>query len=171
MVLLHQSGGSRPDALQPTDAITGLTHGTRIAITGAEFWKMKTRILILAAAVITLLPLSALAGPRGGRGGFYGGGFYGGGFYNPYWGGGPYWGPGGYGFGANAYVGEVKLDTKVREAQVFVNGAYAGTTHDNKTMHFRPGTYRIEIKANGQTAFNEKVYVMGGKTLRLRPNL
>ena len=43
-------------------------------------------------------------------------------------------------------AGEVKLDTKVKDAGVFINGAYAGTTHDNKTMHLRPGTYNIEIQ-------------------------
>ena len=68
-------------------------------------------------------------------------------------------------------AGEVKLDTKVKDAGVFINGAYAGTTHDNKTMHLRPGSYNIEIREAGRTAFAEKVYVVAGKTLHLHPEL
>ena len=68
----------------------------------------------------------------------------------PYWG--SYWGPSGY-YGYFPNSGEVKLDTKIKDAQVFINGAYAGTTHDNKTMHLRPGSYNIAIRENGQTPF------------------
>ena len=106
--------------------------------------------------------------PRGGRlrAGFVvvGRPYYGG-YYRPYWG--PAWG----GYYANSNSGEVKLDTKVKDAGVFINGAYAGTTHDNKTMHLRPGTYNIEIKEAGSTRYAEKVYVVTGKTLHLHPEL
>ncbi len=84
-----------------------------------------------------------------------------GGWYAPYWG--PYWGYGGWGNGgyyANPYAGEVKLDTKVKDAQVFINGAYAGTTHENRSMHLRPGNYNIEIREGGRTQYAEKVYVV-----------
>jgi hypothetical protein len=91
---------------------------------------------------------------------------YYGGFYQPYWG--PYWGPAYTGY-ANA--GEVKLDTKVKDAQVFINGAYAGTTKENKSMHLRPGSYNMEIREAGRTQYAEKVYVVAGKTLHLHPEL
>jgi len=87
---------------------------------------MKKGMLILAAALMTFVPINASAAIRGfvvvGRP-FYGG-YYGGG-YSPFWG--PYWGP--YGFYGYPNAGEVKLDTKVKDAQVFINGSYAGTTH------------------------------------------
>jgi hypothetical protein len=54
---------------------------------------------------------------------------------------------------------------------VFTNGAYAGTTHQNKSMYLRPGSYNIEIREVGRTAFAQKVYVVPGKTLHLRPEL
>src|SRR4051812_49675338 len=112
---------------------------------------MKKTMLILAAALMTLLPMSASAAWRGGvvvvNRPYYGGFHrpYYGGFYRPYWSG--YWGPSynPYYF-SNPDSGEVKLDTKVKTAEVFINGAYAGTTHDNKTMHLRPGNYKIEIR-------------------------
>jgi hypothetical protein len=131
---------------------------------------MKKGLLILSAALMTLAPMSASAAV---------GGFvvvrpyYGGGFYRPFWG--PYWGPywGGYWGPAYAYPnsGEIKLDTKVKDAQVFINGAYAGTTHENKSMHLRPGSYNIEIKQAGATHYAERVYVVAGKTLKIHPEL
>ena len=86
----------------------------------------------------------------------------------PYWGPRPYWGPT---YVVNPNQGEVKLDTKVKDAQVFIDGAYAGTTHDNKTMHLRPGNYNIEIREAGRTQYAERVYVVRGKTLHLHPEL
>lgn len=127
---------------------------------------MRKGLLILTAALMTLAPVGASAAVRG----FIGvGGPYFGGWYSPFWG--PYWAPyGGYYYGY-PYAGEVKLDTKVKDAQVFINGAYAGTTHENKTMHLRPGNYNIEIREGGQSQFNQKVYVAAGKTVHLHPEL
>ena len=124
---------------------------------------MKKELLILAAALMTLAPVSASAAVRGMV--IVGGPVYGG-WYAPFWG--QYWGPY-YGYYPNS--GEVKLDTKVKDAQVFINGAYAGTTHENRTMHLRPGSYNIEIRENGQVPFAQKVYVAAGKTLHLHPEL
>jgi PEGA domain len=127
----------------------------------------KGLLTILAASMLTLAPMSAPAAVRGfvtvGRP-YYGG------WYAPYWG--PYWGPGygGY-YYAHPNAGEVKLDTKVKDAQVFINGAYAGTTHQNRSMYLRPGSYNIEIREVGRTAYAQKVYVVAGKTLHLRPEL
>ena len=104
--------------------------------------------------------------------GFYGTGFYGTGFYatgwhNPYWGapyGGycvrPYSGP---------YSGELKLDTKVKDAQVCIDGAYAGATHQNKSMHLRPGNHNMEIREADRAAFSQRVYVIAGQNLTLAP--
>jgi hypothetical protein len=130
---------------------------------------MKRGLLILAAALTTLVPMTASAAGRGfvvvGRPYYYGG------WYNPFWGPywGPYWGPTYGSYYPNS--GEVKLDTKAKDAQVFIDGSYAGTTHQNKTMHLRPGSYNIEIREGGQTQYAEKVYVVAGKTLRLHPGL
>jgi len=126
---------------------------------------MRKGMLILAAALMTLAPVGASAAVRGF---VVAGGPYYGGFYSPFWG--PYWAPYG-GFYAYPNVGQVKLDTKVKDAQVFINGAYAGTTHENKTMHLRPGTYNFDIREAGQSQFAQKVYVAAGKTVHLHPEL
>lgn len=124
---------------------------------------MKKTFLAVAFALMTLAPMSASAAVRV----FVGGGY---GWYAPYWG--PYWG---YGYPGPYYAfpnsGEVKIDTKVKDAQVFINGAYAGTTHENKTMHLRPGSYSIEVRDNGRTAFSQRVYVAAGKTMHIHPEL
>ncbi|HME06572.1 MAG TPA: PEGA domain-containing protein [Bryobacteraceae bacterium] len=125
---------------------------------------MKKGLLILTAALMMIAPIGASAAIRGFVGG---GGYYGAGWYGPYWG--PYWGP--YGYYAYPQAGQIKLDTKVKDAQVFINGAYAGTTHENKSMHLRPGGYNIEIREAGKTQFSQRVYVAAGKTLHLRPEL
>jgi hypothetical protein len=127
---------------------------------------MKKLLLVLVAVAMVLAPTSASAAVVV-RGGFVG---VGPGWYGPYWGpywGSPYWGPY-YGY---PYAGQVKLDTKVKDAQVFIDGSYAGTTQENKTMHLRPGTYNIQIREGGQTPFSEKIYVVAGKTLHLHPEL
>jgi hypothetical protein len=127
---------------------------------------MRKGFLILAAAMMILAPMTSSAGVRGfvvvGRP-YYGG------WYSPYWG--PYGGPAYGGYYAYPNSGEVKLDTKVKDAQVFIDGAYAGTTHQNKSMHLRPGSYNIEIREGGGTPYAEKVYVVAGKTLHLHPDL
>ena len=126
---------------------------------------MKKGMLILAMAVMVMAPVSASAAVRV----FMGGPVVYGGWYAPFWG--PYWGPYAYGYSYYPNSGEVKLETKVKDAQVFINGAYAGTTHENRTMHLRPGNYNIEIRENGQTPFAQKVYVTAGRTLHLHPAL
>jgi len=130
---------------------------------------MKKGLLVLAAIALALAPMSASAMSVRGGVVIVGPGVYGG-WYAPFWG--PYWGPaymGPYYMYPNS--GQVKLDTKVKDAQVFIDGAYAGTTQSNKTMRLRPGTYTIEIKEAGRMAFSEQVFVVAGKTLHLHPEL
>jgi hypothetical protein len=132
---------------------------------------MKKGLLIMAAALMTLAPASAVAAVRVGIG-------FRGGFVAPFGGYAPYWGP--YGYYAPYYpgywyapptAGTVKLDTKVKTAEVFIDGGYAGVTGDNKTMHLRPGNHTIEIREAGQTHFSEQVHVTAGQTLKLHPEL
>ena len=125
---------------------------------------MKKTMLTIAAALLALAPMTASAARVGV---VVGPGVYGPGWYSPYWAG--YWGPGPYYAFPNS--GEVKLDTKVKDAQVFINGAYAGTTKENKTMHLRPGSYNIEVREAGQIRLSEQVYVAAGKTIHLNPEL
>jgi len=117
---------------------------------------------------MTLAPMSASAAVRGFV--VVGHPYYAGpGWYNPFWG--SYWGPAYSPYYAYPNSGELKLDTKVKDAQVYINGSYAGTTHENRSMHLRPGSYNVEIREAGRTQYAERVYVVAGKTLHLHPAL
>jgi hypothetical protein len=119
---------------------------------------MKKMTLLLAGALMTLAPLGASAAVRV----FVGPPVFGYGYY------GPYWGP--YGFYAPYNnTGTVKIDGKTTDAEVFVNGSYAGTVKNNKTMHLSQGSYSIEIRHAGETTFSQSVYVTAGKTLHITP--
>jgi hypothetical protein len=124
------------------------------------------KMLLIASAALMLLPLTAAARARVGV--FVGSGFAPMGWYG--YGYGPFYGPYPYGayYGA-PNAGQVKLDTHVKDAQVFVDGAYAGTSGKLKTMWMRPGTYTIEMRAPGQAQFAEKIYVVAGKTVHVEP--
>jgi hypothetical protein len=122
---------------------------------------LKKMSLLLAGAVLALAPLGASAAVRV----FVGPPAIGFGFYGP-----GYWGPGYYGPYASYYTaGTVKIDSKAKLAEVFINGSYAGLVKDNKTMHLRQGNYTIEIRNGGETTFSENVYVTAGKTLHITP--
>jgi hypothetical protein len=126
---------------------------------------MRKGLCIAAAVVMSVVPMVAEPAAFAVGHPYYG-------WYSPFWG--PYWGfgPGYWGpYYAQPDAGEVKLETKVKTAAVFINGSYAGTTKHNREMYLRPGSYSIEIKEGGRTRFAQKVYVVAGKTLKLRPEL
>lgn len=133
---------------------------------------MKKLMILFAAAAMTLIPMTASAARVGGFGGFRGFGGYGyypgfyGGFYGGYYGSPYFWGP------AYSYypaTGEVKIETKLKDDELFINGAFAGTTKDSKTLHLRPGTYDIEVRHQGESVLSQRVFVAAGKTLHLHP--
>jgi PEGA domain len=125
---------------------------------------MKKLMLMCITVAVMMAPLASYANPvrvfvapRVGWG-----------WYSPYWG--PYPYPYGY-YGYVPATGAVKFDTDVKDAEVYIDGAYAGTVGKLKTVNLRPGTYDIEVRAPGRTQFDKKVYVAAGKTLHLNPDL
>jgi hypothetical protein len=139
---------------------------------------MKKGWLILAGALMTLAPISASAADVVTQGdvvsqevAFYGGPYawgWAGGWYSPYWG--PYWGSP-YPLPVYPNAGEVKLKTEVKNAEVYIDGSYAGTTHQNHEMYLKPGSYDIKIVEGGKIRYSKRIYVVAGKTLKLYPEL
>jgi hypothetical protein len=134
---------------------------------------MKKGLLILAGVAMSLAPISASATeelwPQDVA--FYGGPYawgWAGGWYSPYWG--PYWGSP-YPLYSYPNAGEVKLKTEVKNAEVYIDGSYAGTTHQNHEMYLKPGSYDIKIVEAGKIRFSKRIYVVAGKTLKLYPEL
>lgn len=121
------------------------------------------KLMLILTVLLTSLPASA-------AGRYYRGGFGHGSAFGP-WGyaGGPgYYSP--YAFGT-PNAGELKLDTKMKDAEVFINGAFAGTSRKLKSMYLRPGAYNIELRATGHTRYAERIYIVAGKTIHLHPDL
>ncbi len=138
------------------------------------------RILLLASLVLASLVSAGatvrFGGPVIGVGvGYWSGPYWGGCGYCgvPVWGGWygyPYWGPfysPGY-FGAAPDKGEVKLQTSYKNAEVYVDDAYAGTADKLKSFWLAPGVYRVEVRPSGTTPISKRIYVLTGKTLKLK---
>jgi hypothetical protein len=121
------------------------------------------KLLVACTVLIVALPASA----RGFRGGYYGygGGFgpWGYGYYDPYF-------YGSYPVISHPNAGQVKLEIKDKDAEVFINGSFAGTVREMKSMWLRQGTYKLEVRSPGRTEFSNQIYVVNGKTLHVRPS-
>lgn len=68
-----------------------------------------------------------------------------------------------YGYGFSDGRGEIKLNSAPKDAEVYIDGAFAGTAGKLKSMWLDPGIYQLEVGEN----YRKKVYVLGGKSLRL----
>ncbi len=87
----------------------------------------------------------------------------------------PYWGNCVYSFRPAYFVsylpgpdkGEVKLRVNAKDADVYLDGAYAGKAEHLKSMWLEPGAYDLEVTAKRQAAFHRRIYVLTGKTLRI----
>jgi hypothetical protein len=125
-----------------------------------RYWKYSAMILLALAIFVPV----ASARPRVFIGGYFGPGFYGPAYYG--WYGPAYVAP--YAVVPAPYEGKVKIETKMKDAGVYVDDGYAGTVGQLKTFPLRPGTHNIELRdPSGQTIFQEKVDVLAGKTTKL----
>ena len=98
-----------------------------------------------------------------------GAGYYG--LYDPFWYS-PFIHPGFYtGFMQQPNMGQVKLETVDKDASVYVDGAYAGSARKLKSFWLAPGVYNLELRDDRQRSFRQRVYVLSGKTLAIRPRL
>jgi hypothetical protein len=111
-------------------------------------------------------------------------GFYGGvGGPNPYYGNYGY-GYGGYGYGPGPYspwqvsgydVGGIRLKIRPRDAQVFVDGYYAGIVDDFdgtfQSLRLEQGGHKIEIHMPGFEDLELDVHVQQGRTITLNEDL
>jgi len=89
-------------------------------------------------------------------------------FYDPCWGGG-FFHPGYFsGFRQGPGMGEVKIRGEAKNAEVYLDGAYAGTADKLKSMWLESGAYNLELRA-GDDTFRKRIYVLTGKRLDIRP--
>lgn len=86
-------------------------------------------------------------------------------FYSPFYP--PY--TGGFAYGPDK--GEVKLNANPKNAQVFLDGAYAGTAGHLKNMWLTSGAYNLSVSAPGREDFQQRIYVLSGKSLKIDAKL
>jgi hypothetical protein len=109
--------------------------------------------------------------------GHYGGFGIGYAYYAPWawYGAGPgyYYPPYGGAYGWD--IGSVKLKIKPRDAEVFVDGYYAGTVDDFdgvfQSLKLDSGSYRIEIRKPGYETLSYDVRVQPSRTITFRSDL
>ena len=114
-----------------------------------------------------------------------------GGFYGPYrygygWGypgyaygyGYPAYGYGGYsgyGYGRYRAYGGVRIDIPQRDAEVYVDGYFAGIVDEYdgafQQLNLEPGPHRIEVRAPGFMTINFEVNIEPGRTITYRTAL
>ena len=86
--------------------------------------------------------------------------FYGPFFYPPY----------GAGLSYAAGKGHIKISSpgKDKKAEVYIDGAYAGTVGKLKSMWLDPGAYDLSVIAADGSSFQKRIYVLSGKTLKIK---
>ena len=95
----------------------------------------------------------------------YSAGFYAPFFYEPFYS--PFYGPYAAGFGYASDKGEVKLKANPKDAQVFLDGAYAGPADHLKDMWLDSGAYDLSVSSPGKETFHQRIYVISGKKLKI----
>jgi hypothetical protein len=121
------------------------------------------KISAVALMALVFIVPAASAYPRVFVGGYFGPAYYGPGWYGP-----AYVGP--YGYERIPAAGSVKIETKMKDASVYVDGGLAGTVGQLKTFHLRAGAHDIELRTHeGNTFYQEHIEVVPGKTLKITP--
>jgi len=80
----------------------------------------------------------------------------------------PIYGPGRY----YDQSGSVRLQVSPREAEVFVDGYYAGTVDEFdgvfQRLNIAPGEHEIELYLSGHRSFSQRFYLQPGKSFNIR---
>jgi hypothetical protein len=63
--------------------------------------------------------------------------------------------------------GEVRLTAEPKTAQVFLDGAYAGTADRLRSMWLAPGAYDLSVSTPNRESFHQRIYVLSGKSLKI----
>jgi hypothetical protein len=83
-------------------------------------------------------------------------------YYPPY----PY-----YGYAYDP-IASLRLQVTPREAEVFVDGYYAGTVDDFdgsfQRLHLYPGEHELEVYLTGHRSLQQRIYLQPGKTFNVR---
>jgi hypothetical protein len=100
--------------------------------------------------------------------GSYGYGYYGYGYSYPAYYQFPVYGPGRY----YEQSGSVRLQVSPRQAEVFVDGYFAGTVDDFdgvfQRLNIAPGEHEVQVYLDGHRPFSQRFYLQPGKSFNIR---
>jgi hypothetical protein len=75
-----------------------------------------------------------------------------------------------YGYPPRSNMGNVKIDTKIKNGSIYVDGGFAGATGKLKKFSITAGSHDIELRdSTGHTALTERVQVIAGRTVEIKP--
>ena len=94
--------------------------------------------------------------------------FYSSFFYGPHYG--PY--VGGLDYAPDKGKVELSLSSKdAKTAEVYIDDAYAGMAKKLKSMWLQPGAYNLMVTAPDGSSFQQRIYVLSGKSLKVSAHL
>jgi hypothetical protein len=68
-------------------------------------------------------------------------------------------------------MGEIKLVSNLKDADVYIDDGLAGKVKDLKTLWLEPGAYNLKVQAENYMPFTMRVYILSGKSLKVDANL
>jgi len=82
----------------------------------------------------------------------------------------PYYYYPGYAYAPRPNMGDVKIDTKIKNDSIYVDGGFAGVTGKLKKFSLTTGNHDIELRDSaGHTVVKERVQVMPRRTVEIKP--
>jgi hypothetical protein len=150
----------------------------------SKFVKTLSVVAVAGAVALVASSTAEAQGRRGGRGGgtrvivagpyyspFFYGGWYGYPFAYPF--GYPY--PPYYGYGMYEREGSLRLQVEPRQAEVFVDGYYAGVVDDFdgtfQRLRVQPGEHDVQVYLAGYRSLHQQVYLQVDKTFTIKQTL
>lgn len=92
-------------------------------------------------------------------------------YYDPFWGPYPY-AYGGYPLALSRPRADVKVEVTPKQAEVYVDGFYAGVADDFdgafKRLHVTPGGHAISLHLAGYRTTTENIYAAPGSTVKVK---
>jgi len=127
---------------------------------------------LLAMALLLIVGGSANAQPWRGRAAFFPRAHIYTPFYDPFWGYYPY---AGYPYVAGRSYGDVRTEVTPKNAEVYVDGFYAGVVSDFdgtfKRLHLTPGGHAVTFYLEGYRTVTQNVYVRPDSTLKMNDTM
>lgn len=90
-------------------------------------------------------------------------------FYDPFWP--PYYVPWVYPYAGGRPASEIRVQVEPKQAEVFVDGYYAGLVSDVGRLRVTPGGHVVSLYLEGYRTISENIYARPDSTFKLHENM